>query len=183
MNSPKPFCTNPKKLKAFVLGCDPTAFDNKGSRLEFEYVFDLGNDKRYFSGAMKNLNLFGLSLDDIYVQNLIIDYQDEETGKNKEWERIATNSILDRRTEFDAIDSTKKTPVLLTSEMLYKVLLKPGTPRYKARQFYDLEVPVPIPSGLNLLARPLIPLYRHFRYKLSEHKNYLKHLQAIFYYA
>ena len=179
MTPPKPFCFNPKKIKAFVLGCDPTAFDKKGNRMEFEYVFDLGNDKRYFAGILKNLELIGLPLNDIYVQNLVADYQKEETSKNKEWNKIAKESILERKREFDSFDISGSVPVFLTSELLYKVLLVPGVPKYKSIEFYGLDAPLPIPIIRNLLNRPLLPLYRHYRYKLSEHNAYLKYLQSL----
>lgn len=58
--APKPFCSNVDKVIAFVLGCDPTAFDKNGNRLEFEFVFDLGNDERYFKGVIENLRQVGL---------------------------------------------------------------------------------------------------------------------------
>lgn len=180
MNSPKAYCSNLKAIKAFVLGCDPTAFDNKGNQLEFQYVFDLGNDKRYFSSVLKNLELIGLTLDDIYVQNLVVEYQKEETSKNKDWNRIAKQSIPARKKEFDSIDRIGSIPVFLTSEILYKVLLVPGVKKYKAEEFYNMEAPLPIPTIHNLLNRPLLPLYRHYRYKLSEHKVYLKYLQFFY---
>jgi len=181
MKPPKPFCSNSNNnIKAFVLGCDPTAFDKQGNRLKFEYVFDLGNDERYFSGVLKNLELIGLTLDDIYVQNLVVEYQEEETSKNKNWKKVAEKSILERKKEFDSIDKSGDIPVFLTSELLYQVLINPGAPKYKAKEFYDMEAPLPIPSSRNLFCRPLFLLYRHYRYKLSEHNGYLKYLQSFY---
>lgn len=55
MKAPKPFCKDSCKIEAFVLGCDPTAYDENGNRLEFEFVFDLGNDERYFAAVLANL--------------------------------------------------------------------------------------------------------------------------------
>ncbi len=180
MSSPKPFCVNPGEIKAFVLGCDPTAFDKNQDRLEFEYVFDLGKDQRYFAGVLNNLELIGLSINDIYVQNLITDYQEKETGKNKEWNKIAKQSIPARKMEFDSIDKSGSIPVFLTSEILYNVLLVQGVQKYKAQEFYVMEASLPILASYNLLNRPLFPLYRHFRYKLNEHKSYLIYLQSFF---
>lgn len=87
--APKPFCFNKDNVKAFVLGCDPTGSDKNENPLEFGYVFDLGKDKWYFSGILANLCQIGLSLNDIYVQNLITEYLKTESSKNKEWLKIA----------------------------------------------------------------------------------------------
>ncbi|MBT3384182.1 MAG: hypothetical protein HN778_17935 [Prolixibacteraceae bacterium] len=178
--NPKPFFTNLQNIKAFVLGCDPTAFDRNQNRLEFEYVFDLGNDERYFTGILKNLKLIGISLNDVYVQNLVTDYQEEETSKNRKWEEVAKESISQRKNELDLIDVSGEIPVFLTSELLYKVLLNQGLERNRASQFYNLEINIPIPADNNLLNRPLLPFYRHYRYKLSEQKSYLSYLQSFF---
>lgn len=112
---PKPYCTDLRKIKAFVLGCDPTGFDKKRNRLIFEYVFNIGGkDKRYFAGILSNLKKLELSLNDVYVQNLITDYQDEESSKNKKWLETAKTYIPARKKEFDAIDKEGKIPVFLT---------------------------------------------------------------------
>jgi hypothetical protein len=92
------------KIRSFVLGCDPTAFDKNKERLEFEYVFDLGKDKRYFKGVIDNLELIGLKVEDIYVQNLVTDYQEKETSKNKAWKQTALGYIASRKAEFDQLD-------------------------------------------------------------------------------
>jgi hypothetical protein len=180
MIDPKPFCLNPGGIKAFVLGCDPTAFDKNGELLEFEYVFDLGKDQRYFSSVLKNLNLIGLSLEDIYVQNLNTTYQDKETGKNKSWEAEANKHLAARKTEFDTIDQTGQIPVFLTAERLYSFLLKDGEKKWKASELYALKTEVPIPPAANKLGRPLIPLYRHYRYNLMKWPEYLKNAKVIF---
>jgi len=73
-------CFNPAKIKAFVLGCDPTNFSDIGKTVELDYVFGIGRDHRYFSGILSNLQLLGLHLEDLYIQNLVIEYSDEETG-------------------------------------------------------------------------------------------------------
>ncbi|MEA3443892.1 MAG: hypothetical protein U9R19_04115 [Bacteroidota bacterium] len=179
MKVPKAFYKNTKNIKAFVLGCDPTAKDKNGKRLEFEYVFDLGNDKRYFAGILKNLELIGLSLDDIYVQNLITDYQSEETTLNMQWNRTALENTPDRKKEFDEIDPSGTIPVFLTSEILYKVLLKSNHPKHTAKDLYEKANMVPIPALANELGRYLIPLYRHFKYSLKEKEEYKNHVKSI----
>lgn len=39
--TPKPY-PNTAILKAFILGCDPTANDKQKGKKPFDYVFDLG---------------------------------------------------------------------------------------------------------------------------------------------
>lgn len=179
MNTPKPFCVNPQNIKAFVLGCDPTAFDKNGARLEFEYVFDLGNDERYFKGVIDNLNQIGLSLNEVYVQNLITDYLKEETSKNKEWFQLAKSYIENRKQEFNKQDPSGKLPILLTSEVLYKALLKETEQLVKASELYKSPERLPIAANQNLLERPLIPLYRHWNYNLDKWPNYSKHIKNL----
>lgn len=178
--SPNSFCFNRSKVKAIVLGCDPTNFSDKGKPIRLNYVFGIGEDNRYFSDILSNLQLIDLHLEDVYIQNLVADYQKEETSANKEWKQIAIKSIEERKIEFDYIDKNRNIPVFLTSELLYKVLLVSDAQNHKAEEFYSMEAPLPIPASNNLLNRPLLPLYRHFRYKLNEHKSYLSYLQSFF---
>jgi hypothetical protein len=178
---PKPYCANLLKIKAFVLGCDPTGFDKKRNRLIFEYVFGIeGKDKRYFAGILSNLNQVVVSLNDIYVQNLITDYQDKESSKNKKWMETAKVYIPARKREFDAIDKKGKIPVFLTSELLYKALLNDDQPGYKAKELYETPTRIPVTAEKNKLGRPLIPLYRHSGYRLSKEGEYLSKLQYLF---
>jgi len=91
------FCFNPKKVKAFVLGCDPTNFSDNGRPVELDYVFGIGQDHRYFSDILSNLIHVGLHLENIYIQNLVTEYQIEETGKNKNWDTVAALNLIDRK--------------------------------------------------------------------------------------
>ena len=45
---PKPFCFNKKRVKAFVLGADPTNKSNRGKRIDLDYVFGIGQHAGYF---------------------------------------------------------------------------------------------------------------------------------------
>lgn len=179
---PKPWIGS--KPKAFVLGCDPTAFDinSNGERgpVLFYTVFNLGgSDLRYFASIQKNLGKLGLeNTMYLYVQNLIPDYQDEETSKNKQWNLFAKESIPDRRAEFDKIDPDVKLPVFLTSERLYKVLMNPGEKLLSASALYQSEN-VMIPAEKNLLGRPLIALYRHPSYNYNKQPEYFKRVKNI----
>lgn len=170
MKPPKPHIPPKEFIKAFVLGCDPTAFGADGNHREFEFVFDLKGDKRYFASILKNLEAVGLCLDCIYVQNLVPDYQAKETAKNKNWPAIAAHEIPLRKQELDAIDPSGKLPVFLTSQHLYKVLLnddlKPKTP---AALYAEAS---PIPASENKFGRPLVALYRHYKYAVIKYPEY-----------
>ena len=179
MCQPKPFCFNPKNIKAFVLGCDPTNFSDNGKLKLLNTVFGIGEDHRYFKDILENLKLIGLHLEDIYVQNLITDYPKEETGKNKDWEKIAEEYLPHRIKEFDNIDQRRNIPILLTAERLYKFLLNKGEKPAKAEDLYKLNSPIPVPPELNKLKRPLIPLYRHFNYSLKKYPVYQQTLTEI----
>jgi hypothetical protein len=171
--TPKPYDFNLPNIKAFVLGCDPTAFNRNHKRLEFEIVFGLEiEDNPYVKGILNNLNLIGIALNGIYVQNLITEYQEFESSKNKEWMKTASVSIPSRKEEFDKIDPFKTITVFLTSELLYKVLLIEGQPKHKAIEFYESPELIPIPAEANKLGRPLIPLYRHPLYNLKSWPDY-----------
>ncbi len=172
MNNPHPFCFNPNKIKAFVLGCDPTNFSDNGDRVDLNFVFGIGQDERYFRDILKNLNLVGLHLEDIYVQNLVKDYQDKETAKYKNWEKTANENLPGLTNEFDELDKTHKIPVFLTAEKLYTFLLNDGKKRYQAEQIYNLGGVIPISPNENKLNRPLIPLYRYPKYNLSNWVEY-----------
>jgi len=177
--TPKPFCSNKDQIKAFVLGCDPTGFDKNGNRLEFEYIFDIGKDKRYFAGILSNLAQVGLSLDDIYVQNLITEYLNTESSKNKAWLKIAAGYISARKLEFDQIDRHRQLPVFLTSELLTKAILNDHQPKYTASELYENPDLIPLTPQTNKLERPLIPLYRHTAYRLSHQADYAKRLREL----
>ncbi len=169
---PKPFCFNPVKVKAFVLGCDPTNFSDNGCRAPLHHVFGIGQDPRYFKDILANLNLLGLHLEELYIQNLIPEYLEEETSHNKNWMKIAEQNITSRKLEFDAIDPSHTLPVLLTSEILLKVLINADQTPHSAKELYANENLVPVKAHANRFERPLIPLYRYLDYSLSKKEEY-----------
>jgi len=167
-------------LKAIILGCDPTAFDKSKKRLEFNTVFDIRGDNRYFAGILANLREINLSLDDVYVQNLIPDYRDVESSKDKNWISAALEYISARKNEFDDLDPSCRVPVFLTSELIYKALLndneKPRTPA----DIYDHPEQFIIPASLNKLGRPLVPFYRHPAYSMKNKKDISVRIKEVF---
>ena len=173
-NPPKYFCFNRSNVKAFVLGCDPTNKTNSGNRVNLEFAFGIGKDARYFRPILDNLNLIGLHLEDLYVQNMIVEYQDLETSKNKQWEKDSIYSIKERIKEFRKIDSYNKIPVFLTSQELYNVLLNDGEARFSPDKLYSLTASIPILPNQNKLGWTLFPLFRNRKYNLKywpEYKN------------
>lgn len=179
---PKPYPNeNPdtKKIKAIVLGCDPSNFSKKGGiTKELETVFGIsgiGKDGRYFSGILRNLKLLGLSLDDIYVQNLCRNYFSRETAKNSDWNAAAKHWAISLKKELDELKLPKSIPVFLTAKHLYEALLKENTKKYKPQDIYENPLLIPINHNDNILERPLIPLYRGGTgnaYGLDKWENY-----------
>lgn len=174
--APKPYFTKLETIKAFVLGCDPTAKDKEGNDLQFEYVFGIKEDKRFFAGIKGNLRDIGLSIDDIYVQNLITNYLDADTSEGKGWMQEAARHVESRRQEFDAIDPARKFPVFLTSEVLHRLLVLDGQRSSAAADLYANPQFIPLKPESNKLGRALIPLYRHSRYQLKKQKEYTARL-------
>ncbi len=159
---PKPFCQNISKVKAIVLGADPSTDNNT----KFEYVFGIdSDDRRYFASIERNLKTIGLMRSDVYVQNLIQDYLKSETSKNKEWESIAEKWVSVLIKELDSFDPERKIPVLVTAEQIMKFLCFKSIP--KAKDIYSKTYEM---SDFidNSLGRRLIPFYRHYNYSLDK---------------
>jgi hypothetical protein len=170
----KPFCYNKTKIKAFILGADPTNFSDHGKPVQIDTVFGIGSgDHRYFDEIIKNLEVIGLGLKDIYVQNLIHEPLENETAKNKDWEIHAEKWLPITKAEFDEVDKSKKIPVFVTAERIMKFLY-PDVPI--AKDIYGGDTFIPFKS--NLLDRPLFAFYRHYKYKLSIHSNYVQRLKS-----
>jgi hypothetical protein len=178
--SPSPYCSNPQKVKAIVLGADPSNFSDNGERKILTKAFGIGDgDKRYFQGILTNLNAVGLILEDIYVDNLIQDYLPSETSNNKEWELIAKINIPLCLERLDIIDKERRIPILITAEIILKTLLNNVSLLKRPKEYYSNPALIPIKPNDNELFRPLIPFYRHLNYKLSKHVEYQKRIIKI----
>jgi hypothetical protein len=70
------------------------------------------------------------------------------------------------------LDKSRRVPVLLTAEKIYKVLLNDGINREKPAELYSTESNVPIPAQANKLKTPLIPFFRNLKYSLSQNTDY-----------
>lgn len=155
-------CEN-NDIRAIVLGADHTNFS---SREPLKTVFGIGgNDKRYFYLLEQNLKCVGLSLENIYVTNMIKGYLINETAKNKDWPKIAELWIPLLKRELDSFDPDRQIPVLATAEIIYKTLLHPGY--FKKAEEYYLNDSEFVRPEQNKLQRLVVPFYRHRKYRLD----------------
>lgn len=172
IDPPEPFCVDPKNVKAFILGTDPSNFSDDGKPKKLYTVFGIGTgDERYFSGILANLKNVDLSLESVYVLNLITHYLDfEPSGDKKLWMEFAEIWLPDLKKRLDEVDPERKIPVFATAEILFK-FLNPDMKNIKAGDIYrleDQEIVMTLPGNSdNQLGRIVIPFYRHFSYQLS----------------
>lgn len=170
-SAPTPFCFNRRKVKAIVLGADPTNFSDHSKPVKLSKAFGIGDgDPRYFQGILSNLKSIGISLEDIYVTNVISDQLEYETSKNKDWQLYAEKSLHRLIADLDGIDPKRKIPVFLTAEVIYKFMLYDDLEATSAKDLYSNPHAIPIDKENNKLGRYLIPLYRHPKYILSSVK-------------
>jgi hypothetical protein len=171
----KPFCFNKSQIKVFVLGADPTNFSDKGKPAELFYAFGIGQNPNYFRLILANLNQIGFHLEDVYIQNLCTQHLDAETSDIKDWANRVKKYIPGLKKEFDKIDKSRRLPVFLTAEVLYKALLNNGIIPKTAKDIYKSDEIV-IPAEKNKLGRPLIPFFRHPAYNYENQVNYFRKL-------
>lgn len=162
---PKPYVGN-KQIKAILLGCDPSNRHHHDLEFTFAIHHPEKTFNRFVSGIDKQLQNIGLDLESVYAQNLCRNFFDEETNNNPIWAEVAELWIPFLKEELTQFG--QEIPVLLSAEVLYKVLLSNGIKPAKAADFYNCRVPFTIPSEHNKLNRPLIPFYRHFYYNLAK---------------
>jgi len=170
---PKAYCPVDKtKIKAFVLGADPSNFIGDSQTVKVNTVFGIGEEKQYFSSISKNLEQLGLSLDNIYVQNTVRNYCYRETRSNPYWDKFAEGWFPYLSEEFDSIDSEKKFPVFVTDERVLKFLLHDPFDLAMPAEYYKGLRFIPVLPEDNKLERNLIPLYRYPAYALSSQEFY-----------
>jgi hypothetical protein len=177
MQPPKPFCHDLKKVKAILLGTDPSNKSDKGKAVQLEYVFGInGKDKRYFAGIEKNLAVIGLTRNDIYAQNFIREYQPEETGKNIHWQEVAEKWVEPLKQELDSFDPDRKIPVLVTAQAAIEFLSNKPLPAPK--DIYLSKATGIVKANENRLGRTLLPFYRHYSYALDK-EEFEKYREAL----
>jgi len=165
-----------KKLKAILLGADPT---NKGVRgkpgliiLDTVFGIDSYEWERYFFSPQKiNLSAIGIDKDDLYVQNVCRNYFNEETSNNKVWIQIARVWMPFLVEELSHLDS--KLPILATAEKIMQFLILKVPP---AKDIYKMDKEPDFYS--TMLKRVVYPLYRNPKYYLSyrypEYRDFLR---------
>ncbi len=165
---PAAYCYNRHRFKAFVLGADPTNFTNKNKTVKLRYAFGIGSgDNRYFDRILKNLEQVGLTIKDVYVQNLVQEYLEKETGKNPKWVKHAKQWVDRTWIELDDLDPGKEIPVLVTARSIM-LFLHHMDHIPLAQTIYSCYWDIPFPSETNKLNRPLIPFYRNLNYRLDK---------------
>ncbi len=155
------------EIKAILLGADPTnngIKTNKGQK-QLKTVFGIDEYTEFFRPQLTNLNQVGLTVDNLYIQNVCRNYFVDETSKNKNWNKIAQLWLKHLKEELDAFDPERKLPVLATSEVIVKVLIE--IPVSKAREIYDKVMSF----YSRALDRKIYAFYRHPAYALSSSKN------------
>jgi hypothetical protein len=178
---PEPYYPPDKsKIKALVLGTDPSNFSKDNKTVQMATVFDIGKDQRYFAGISRNLELIGLSLENVFVQNMVRNYMNTETRSNPLWDYFAVKWFQYIHEELDSIDPQKKLPVFITSERLLKFLLNDPFDIGIPNDYYDGTKDVPLSPEDNKFERFLIPLYRHPNYSLDKQELYKNRLIELF---
>jgi hypothetical protein len=162
-------------IKGIVLGADPTYLKDNG---KFEYVFGL-EDKRspFFRSILANLEDIGLSLENLYVQNLVKNYFKEETSQNSVWEECALLWLENLKRELD--DRYKRDiPIFSTARKILEVIvfsefLKDIRPHtiYSQNIVFGPEQ--------NYFRRNVIALFRHHKYKLKDQQSYAEYIKAL----
>lgn len=157
---PSPYIGS-SKIRAIILGTNPS--DAHGTT--FDYVFGLENDDSpYFRFISSKLSRLNLSMNDIYVQNLVQCYMTSQTSKNKHWNKIAEKWVLCLKNEIDQITDSR-IPVIITADCLLKVLVT-NTTLSKVSPHEIYATGRFINAHENQLNRKLIAIYRHPKYDL-----------------
>jgi len=155
LNIPMPYPGLEDKLKAIVLGADPT---HPHPEKELKYVFGLENEKSpYFNSILFNLNFLGLGLENIYVQNLCPNYFKKVTDENDGYINIAEKYWLPViKMELDS-QFNPDVPVFVTA---WKPLIAiaPEAAKYQNKKISIYENAIVFKN--NKLDRPVIAFFR-----------------------
>ena len=172
LNWPEAYCKDTSKIRAIVLGCDPSNQHDQNLKYAFGIETETPLLKQFFAGVQKNLAVVGLSLEDVYAQNFCQNYFEKETSKNPGWSQAAAVWIPYLKVELDSLPIRKTVPVFLTASILYEALTVAGKKRYSPHELYSTPTLLPVDASDNYLERPLFPLFRGDmgRYDLGQQK-------------
>jgi hypothetical protein len=169
---PMPYCVDTHRVKAIVLGTDPSSPRGVFIRM----VFGLEDpDSPYFRAILENLNRVGLSLDDVYVQNLCKNYFRVVTRVNPCWSEVAALWRGFLQKELDGLFD-RRVPVLITAWDLYRVLTSSPTAA-KPSDLYRNQVVVNPEE--NHLGRTIVPFFRHWFYSLDRWGEYGERIKSL----
>lgn len=183
---PEPYCEKTDKVRAIVLGTDPSYKLKGGVQFnKLQYVFEMDHYRTnkhnpFFDSILENLKLVGLDLSSVFVENVCRNYFTKVTYENDIWKEAAAIWVPHLAVELDRRFPDKNIPVLMTTEIIYHVLLNDANLIRSSRDLYKIESAVPIYDDQNKLGRPLIPFYRHYEHKLTRHTEYKDRIKKIF---
>ena len=175
---PEPYYEVQGDIKAIVLGADPTHIvDTEPIEIKVVFGLDKGMKSKYWRSTINtNLLQIGLTLDNIYDQNVCRNFFTVETSKNKNWVKIARDYWIPLlREELDEkFDQT--IPVLMTTEFILWAVMEGEVRRVNAKDIYTKSIF--IHAEENLLKRKLLAFYRNKDYSLrqekwNEYRNFL----------
>lgn len=155
------------EIKAVLLGADPTnngIKTDKGQK-QLKTVFGIDEFNEFFRPQLSNLKQIGLTIDNLYIQNVCRNYFTDETSKNKNWNKVAQLWLRHLKEELDAFDSERKLPLLATSEVIVKALVK--QPIAKPKEVYEKN----LSFVSDVLDRKVYAFYRHPAYALTSETN------------
>ncbi|WP_372744142.1 hypothetical protein [Lutibacter sp.] len=168
---------DPKSIKAIILGADPTHIVN-GNPVEIKKVFGLDlKYSPYWNGINNNIKqVVGLSVANVYVQNVCRNYFKCETSQNKDWVTIARKYWIpflkaELNEKFD-----KSIPIFITTEFILSAALNNPAKKIIASELYANCKS--IEKDDNLFEREIIPFYRHFKYNLKNWPEYNMFLKS-----
>ena len=173
---PHEYSVKSKKVKAIVLGADPSNFDSSGNTRVSTHVFNImGSGSASFNRIKGNLTLAGLSKENIYAQNVVRNYMTVEASKNKLWPFFAELWKPLLKEDLDKLDPFKELPVFISEECVMNVLLNSDIQQQKAAINYYAQSIIVKPED-NYLERNLIPCFSG-NYAYSEFPSFVKEVK------
>jgi hypothetical protein len=163
--------TGKRKIKAILLGADPTNDGIKTNRglkqLDTVFGIDSEYEKYFFKLQADNLNAINLTKDNLYIQNVCRNYFSEQTNDNKSWEEVAgiwKNYLIDELNSFH-----EHLPILATCKEVFMFLTGIEGPYTK---IYSMETSLSFFSSD--FRRFVFPLFRGRAYMFYK-ENWLEY--------
>ena len=116
-----------------------------------------------FISLKENLKLIGLSLNELYVQNIIQYYMIDETEKNRNWNNFALLWIGEVKRELDE-NINRNIPIIITAQKILKSILN-SDKMISANKIYSNKII--FDNSTNYFNRNIICLFRHPSYQLK----------------